>query len=371
MSAKAGGEPGHSPGATAEAGTATPSAIAPAATTAAPPTSALLLTRATDGTLKPVPVVLPPGAADVARLYAGFIPRSGRAGTTLYALAGINQTQAVAIDASGEHVLAFITDPDMGLAVWPGTATEQPWLAWTSSPASQQTTQLVIARPDGTDRHVLYQDNINADQPSHVVALGWSFDGHTLYFSREPYGLGGYILFGGASSLYSFHLDDGVIKELVPFNLAGGAFICLDDLAPDAGHVAEHCGADRQPPLLPILDLATGTTTDIVPPPETAGFGALGGTRFSPDGLRVAYALARRNPDLELGWLAVSDGLVDGSHVVATSGEGDYFTVIGWLNTDTILFQSYGAQPRVWQVNADGSDLHQVGEGTFVGLLTP
>lgn len=62
--------------------------------------------------------------------------------------------------------------------------------------------------------------------------------------------------------------------------------------------------------------------------------------RFSPDLTRVAFALAKRDPENEQGWVAVSDGLSGGSKLIVTGQPGEYFTIVGWLNADTLLLQS-------------------------------
>ena len=48
------------------------------------------------------------------------------------------------------------------------------------------------------------------------VAEFWSADGQLLYFSKEPVGIGGYIPFAGASSLYQIDLASKKVKELSP-----------------------------------------------------------------------------------------------------------------------------------------------------------
>jgi hypothetical protein len=112
-----------------------------------------------------------------------------------------------------------------------------------------------------------------------------------------------------------------------------------------------------------------GSTTWIEPPAEVPEFGALGDARLSPDGTRVAFALARRDPENEQGWVAVSDGLEGGSRLVATSDARDYFQVKQWLDGETLLLQSSGSVPGVWTVRADGSELRRLADGTVLGVV--
>jgi len=75
--------------------------------------------------------------------------------------------------------------------------------------------------------------------------------------------------------------------------------------------------------------------------------------RCSPDGSRLAYALARNDPNDEQGWVAVSDGLNGTSKLVATSPAKDYFEVSAWLDAATIVLQSATPPQRVWIVRDD------------------
>ena len=199
----------------------------------------------------------------------------------------------------------------------------------------------------------------------------WAADGGSLYFSREPYGLGGYILFSGASSLYKISLADRKVIELITLDPQGNRFICLDALSLDERLVADHCA----PKVIKVRDLTNGATTTIQPPAEVTDFGLMGSTRFSPDGQRVAFALARGNPGGEQGWVAVSESLSGGSTLIATSAPGQYYTVAAWLNAGTLLLQSNSMQcspacsSELWTINTDGSNLVKVADGAFLAVL--
>ena len=109
--------------------------------------------------------------------------------------------------------------------------------------------------------------------------------------------------------------------------------------------------------------------THIQPPPEVTEFGQLGDARFSPDGSRVAFGLARGTPDAEQGWVAVSQGMSGLARLVVTSPANEYFSVWGWLDDQTLILQSRGATPGLWLVGADGSDLRRVADGTLLGVV--
>jgi tricorn protease-like protein len=101
----------------------------------------------------------------------------------------------------------------------------------------------------------------------------------------------------------------------------------------------------------------------------------MGSARFSPDGSRVAFALAAGDPSAEQGWIAVSDGASGSSKLVLTSEAGSFDSVIGWLDDQTLLVQvnaiscSSGCSNEILMVGADGSNPTKVSEGTFLAVV--
>jgi tricorn protease-like protein len=147
--------------------------------------------------------------------------------------------------------------------------------------------------------------------------------------------------------------------------------LCIDELSSDERLTADHCAQTT----IAIHDLSSGQTTTIQPPADVSGFQVMGSARFNPEATRVAYALAKRNPDAEQGWVAVSDGLSGASKLIATSKPGEYFTVVAWVNPGTLLLQSNAVQcnpactSAVWTVGIDGSGLTKITDGTFLTLV--
>jgi hypothetical protein len=203
------------------------------------------------------------------------------------------------------------------------------------------------------------------------VAGRWSRDGQSLYFSTEPSGIGGYILFGCATSLYRVNVNDRSVQEVIPFKVPGGKMICLDELSSDERLIADHCANTS----IAIKDLSSGQTTTIQPPADVTGSKFVGSARFSPDLTRVAFALAKGDPDAEQGWVAVSDSLSGPSQLIATDKPGRYFTVASWLNADTLLLQSNSltctptCTSSLWVVKVDGSGLTHITDGTFLTVM--
>jgi hypothetical protein len=329
--------------------------------------------RAADDTVQIVDTGL---AARQASQVAGLSPMGGSVGQTVYVLDFKDQPNAQVVDASGTKTLDFVQNPDYGLAVWPGNGSDKPRLAWATAPTGQPPaiTQLLIADVDGSNVTAVLTETITTNTPPYqLVAQRWSADGQSLYFSREPSGIGGYIPFGGASSLYRYNLADKSVTELIPFNTSSGKFLCLDDLSPHADLALGHCA---NPPAISLHSMSGGSPDQAIQPPaDVTGFRLLGGARFSPDASRVAFGLAKGDPSGEQGWVAVSDALRGTSKLVVTSPAGHYYTVVAWLNDNTLLLQdnALACNPAcansVWTVSTDGGKPAKLTDGTFLTLV--
>lgn len=309
-----------------------------------------------------------------ALLYQGLPPRGGAAGAVLYALNFDNLPLIERIDSGGRQPLDFGQPPNTALAVWPGNENELARLAFGTSPIGERAhTQIFIAAVDGSSLvEAIVDARGQGEPPYEFQAQRWSADGQSLYFSREPYGIGGYILFNGASSLFRYDLAADDITPLIPFDLASNV-LCLGDLNIAVGVAVGNC-TDRTVMTVYDLDRDSENGT-ILPPAELTDFTVLGSARFSPDAARVAFALARGNPESEQGWVAVSDGMSGASRVVASANPGSYYTVIGWLDASTLLLQQQTMNcadvcpPSLWTVGADGSGLTQLAEGLYLSFV--
>jgi hypothetical protein len=330
-----------------------------------------LVVRATDDSVQVIKTEI---ASPINQVPAetALLPMGGSIANTAYALTFGNPVAAVAVAQDGSHPLDFIVNPTYGLPVWPGGAGLGPQLAWGTQYSPQTSeTQLYVGSPDGSQVQALVTDSYTTGAPYQLVAERWDVANGALYYSKEPSGIGGYILFAGASSLYRVNLSDKTVSEVIPFNPQNGTFLCLDAMSVDNRLVADHCTEN----LITVRDLSNGQTSTVTPPADVTGFTRLGSTRFSPDGQRLAFALAKGNPDDEQGWVAVSDSLSGASHLIATSGPNQYYTVAAWLNDNTLLLQSTamkcdtsGCPMELWTVAPDGTNLQKIGEGTFIAV---
>jgi hypothetical protein len=305
--------------------------------------------------------------------FGGFLPTGGSIGGKAYILDFSNSFQAKVLDNQGETDLTFIKSPNYGLAVWSGSDGSQPRLAWgTQIDPDTITSSLMVSNPDGSNLQTLLTIEAGPTRPIQIVADGWTPDGQSVYFSKEPVGIGGYIVFSGASNLYRIDLTSKKVTELIPMSTTSGPQICLDSLSPDYQRVAGHCDQNT----ITILDIASGKTQTIQPPADVTDFRLLGSARFSPNGQRVAFALAKGDPSAEQGWIAVSDGTSGASKLILTGDAGKIYLVIGWLNDQSLLLQTTDIQcttscsTQVLTINIDGTNLKTVADGTYLTTVS-
>jgi hypothetical protein len=310
-------------------------------------------------------------APDKSLMFVGFDGQPlplGAAAETRYVLADLSVdpgwVQAYAVGPQGARRLDFVPRVINGFAAYqpPNAEGKLAWVTWSSQGNTGPVdSQIFVSGLDGSQAYAALKDS--GDGILSVVR--WSADGQRLYFSRESMGIGGYILFGGYSNLWEMNVADASTREIVP---GANTNICLDDISPDESQVAQHCSRQT----IGVLSPAGGGETQIQPPPEVTEFHQLGDARFSPDGSRLAFGLARgdvEHEDDEQGWVAVSQGMSGPAKLVATSPAKDYFSVWGWLDDQTLILQSRNATPGVWLVGADGSDLRRVADGTLLGVV--
>jgi len=322
--------------------------------------------QAPDGSVQIVKLALENNLSQLP-VNTGLLPQGGNVSGTVYALTYGTQPGAVAVTENGTTPLDFIQRPTYGLAVWAGDAGNGPKLAWGTQidPATSES-QIIVSAPDGSQMETLLQET--GTIPSNFVAQRWSADGQTLFFSREPSGIGGYIPFAGASSLYALNVQDKSVTEIIPFKTEGGSFLCLDAISLDNRYLGDHCGQTS----VAVRDLSNGQTNIIQPPAGVTDFRLMGSARFSPNGQRVAFALAKGDPSAEQTWIAVSDSLSGASQLVLAGEPGQSVSVVGWLDDATLLLQrssldcTNGCSTELWQVNTDGGNLLKIADGTFI-----
>ena len=326
---------------------------------------------ATDHTIQVVNPSIPLGPT-YNPAFTGFLPTGGSIFGTAFVLDFSSAFKAVSVTTAGQQDLSFIKNPNYGLAVWRGSTGAQSWLAWGTQPTStDQTSSLQISAPDGSQLQTLLTIDASVDSRQQLVAELWSADGKSLYFSKEPWGIGGYILFSGASNLYKIDIATKQVSEVIPQTLPTRPQTCLDAISLDYHFVADHCTQN----LITIQDLQNGGTATIQAPAEVTGYRLMGSTRFSPTGDRVAFALAQGDPSNERGWVAIGDRSGGVSKLILAGEAGSYYTVLGWLDDQTVLVQSNSmvcdltCGNTLWTVGVDGSNPTKVGDGSFLTVM--
>ncbi len=336
--------------------------------TVQPPASLQLVIRANDGTLQVANLNLPlnPTARPT---FNNFLSFGGGAEGAAFVLDS-NRAKAFVTAGYGFQDLIFVQAPTpYGLAVWPGGGNSPSRMAWATQDAGNHSSTIKISSLDGTYFDTLLtQDSPNP--PSQLMAQFFSADGQWLYFSKEPVGLGGYILFSGGSSLYKINVTTKEVIDVIPADITEEPLGCLDAISPDFRYVAEHCWQN----MIRIRDLITGGVNIYNPPAEiTTGSQLAGSARFSPDGTKLAYAIGKSAQDAEQGWVVVSDTAFDNSKVILTSQAGSYYTIAGWLDDQTLLVQSTNpldcspfCKSELWTVKSDGTEAQKVADGSFL-----
>ncbi len=228
-----------------------------------PPASLKLVVRAKDGTLQVANLDLPlnPTARPT---FNNFLSEGGGAEGAAYVL-DYYQYKAVVTDGKDFHDLVFVQSPTIyGLAVFPGGGTSPSRLAWaTQISGDNQSSTIKISSLDGTYFDTLLTQDA-PDPLSQLMAQFFSADGQWLYFSKEPLGIGGYILFGGGSNLYKINVTTKEVIEVIPAELSDGAAGCLDAISADFRYVADHCAQNT----ITIRDLSSGDDFISNPPAE-------------------------------------------------------------------------------------------------------
>ncbi len=305
--------------------------------------------------------------------FNGFLPTGEAVLGTAYVLDFTNQARVIAINDNGSHDLSFIQNPTYGLAIWRGGLGFSPLLAWgTQLSGSTTSSNLQISAPDGSKLETLLTiDSGNTPGALQIVAELWSADGQSLYFSKEPIGVGGYILFAGASNLYKIDIKTKAVTEIIPQTASSSPQACLDAISGDYRFVADHCTQNA----ITIRNLQNGSTTTLQAPADVTGYRLMGSARFSPSGDRVAFALAQGDPNNERGWVAIGPSSGGPAKLIFAGAAGSYYTIQGWLDDQTLLVQSNAivcnptCSNQLFTVGVASSNPTKVADGSFLAII--
>jgi hypothetical protein len=257
------------------------------------------------------------------------------------------------IDIPVENLHAFAVSPN------------EQWIAWASTNwgSKEVSSTLWISELDASHKLVeprqIAAYSSSQSEAFNLIPLEWTED-NLLLFDRFVSGLGGYILFGGHNSLYSYEPVHGQFTTIVPAEEMHG--ICLDSYRLDLERVVFMCGKNGSGITIRSLDDFSSASI-----PAAAEFPVVGSAVLSPSGRWLAYAAARRNPDDEAGLVLVAPASLDTSPVALAQATGNrYASILGWLDDETI-FYSVNKWPEfsLWSVKLDGSGGQQLHSGKF------
>lgn len=250
-----------------------------------------------------------------------------------------------------ENMYAFAISPDEKQIAWSNVQWEEP-----------ASSQLWVANMDGSNARQVASYSLEQSPAFVFIPLEWTADG-ILLFDRMGTGFGGYILYGGGNSLYSYNPADGQFITYVPAEEMHG--LCLDGFRLDLDKAVFNCG--HEGPQLVVRSLSDSSETPIA---ALAGQGQVGTVRFSPSGQRLAYAIAESNSDHEKGQLVIGLGDLSAPASPIMNIDGGYFTLHTWLDESSLLFSEFDNQGQsLWKVQQDGSGLKQIAQGLFLGML--
>lgn len=267
------------------------------------------------------------------------------------------------VTAQGVEALDFTAAEDLDTLTF-AVSDDETRIAWTHSFLGQASSysKLYVAGIDGRDPELIVELGPPYDQPGSLLleAVGW-LGGDPIY-AYQVTGIGGYILFFGWSSFYRYDTAAGSPIPLVPSEEAGNG-PCWYDVSPDGERAVGGCGPEGMGERV----FATGGTTTFPSMPDQ---GQQGGAAYSPSGQRLAYAIARGNPDDEMGQALVRLDAGDDPTPIASQSPG-FFSRLLWVDEERMAAGVYdGSRDRVDLLGVDGAR-SEIGGGLLIGLMKP
>jgi hypothetical protein len=232
-----------------------------------------------------------------------------------------------------------------------------------SDPALAATSWVYIATLGQFDDRVIFQQDTESFLA--IEPFGWSADGSKVLLHDMPQGIGGYILFWTYQNVQALDLNTGTAQFL------GN----IDGYSADLQYTALVERNDSGVTGLLVTQTATGAQTRYLLPALAPGEvpWAGGEARFSPMNTRLAYQIARSDPEGEKFWTIAVDLTTGESRVVledeAPDYDVNYGNLSGWLDENRLLIGSSWTDKSAL---VDGSTGQFIGEyrGSYVGTFT-
>ncbi|MEW6568082.1 MAG: hypothetical protein AB1449_07935 [Chloroflexota bacterium] len=269
------------------------------------------------------------------------------------------------VTAVGTNEYSFTQADDLAVLTFAISADEA-HIAWANSlwDVSGNQCELWVANLDGSDAQLVAAASPSDDLEDYYVLepVTWLPDGRLVY-AWQISGIGGYVLFFGYSSLYAFDPATGVSMPLAPLSPETGA-PCWNSLSPDGVFAVGTCGPSHA---MIERNLTSGADTVFPPFPDQ---GQAGAGSYSPSDARLAYAIARSNPEDEAGQVIVR--LHPGEAPVSIAGQAPgYFDPILWVDDERLVVGYWqGDESRVDLLHLDGIR-SPIGVRSLVGLMWP
>lgn len=232
---------------------------------------------------------------------------------------------------------------------------------WDSTPI---VSELWVGNLDGSSANKVATYNNDQSPAFLFIPIEWTADGKLL-FNRSPTGFGGYILYGGYNSLYSYDPASQELITYVPAEELHG--LCLDHFRLDLDKAVFNCYDQGSQIVVRNLNDSSETQLPILP-----DYPITGSARFSPSGSWLAYAAAKGNPDAEAGKLLVQPADLSAKPAQIASVEGGFFVVQTWLTENSLLVtRNEGmSTSTLFKVQRDGNGAQDLTQGWFV-MMAP
>lgn len=268
------------------------------------------------------------------------------------------------VTSDGVVDLEFTRSDAPGLAF--SVSADGAHIAWshTSYAEGPPFSQLWTAAIDGSGPTLVAQSEADDIEEFFVLEpVKWLDDGDLIY-AWQVSGIGGYILFFGWSSLYRYDVETAATTPLaaVAPNVTAP---CWSDVTLDGAFALGACGSERA---VVEREAATGIETVFPVLPEQ---GQAGAAVYAPQPGRLAYAIARSNPDDEFGQLVLVAGTGGAPAAIASQAPGA-FGRLAWVDDSRLAagyWQDLGpAESFIDLLNTDGSR-SPIAAGELVGLM--
>jgi WD40-like Beta Propeller Repeat len=243
----------------------------------------------------------------------------------------------------------YLPSPDGTMIAW-GTSTFD-----TSTGADTHIT-LNVAWADGSDQQVLVDEYLSDSSPL-PQPIQWSADGRYFYYTNIPYGIGGYILFGGGPDLHRVDVETGEIIEILPDT----GCLCPMRVSPDGKTVAYIPGAGTLDFVLHAIESGEERKAEIDPGHLQAGH-----ILWSPDGRTLIYTMAIsnfENTEAEQYAIVRVDAATLEQTVIVRNNEALYDAVL-WPVADVVWVMDKGG--NAWLMNPETGELTVAQEGKQV-----